>query len=216
MNIELAEIMQLNKKIFHYNSLKINLHYEVYEPSEDTFLLLDSIIVEKDQNVLEIGAGTGIISLVCAQKGAQVLCSDVNPYAIETINKNIKENQKQLKGSIEVRTGDLFEIVIEKETFDIIIFNPPYLPTTKDEKKGISEWYAKSFDGGVTGLTVTIKFLKELKPYLKKDGKAYFIYSSLSKKQKLEQTLKSLSFKYTIIKQLRCDDEILSIYQISL
>jgi len=215
MNIKLANIMQSNEKSFHYNSLKINLHYEVYEPSEDTFLLLDSIIVENDQNILEIGAGTGIISLVCAQKGAQVICSDVNPYAIETINKNIKENQKQFKGSIEVRTGDLFEIVEEKETFDIIIFNPPYLPTTKEEKKGISEWYAKSFDGGPMGLTVTIKFLKQLKSYLKKDGKAFFIYSSLSKKEQLEQTLKSLSLKYTIIKQLRCDDEILSIYQIS-
>ena len=215
MNIEMASIMQSNKKSFQYKSLKINLHYEVYEPSEDTFLLLDSINVITNQKVLEIGAGTGIISLYCAQKGATVICSDINPYAIEIINKNIQENKKQLNGSIEVRTGDLFEIVIEKETFDIIIFNPPYLPTTKDEKKGISEWYAKSFDGGPTGLTVTIKFLKELKPYLKKDGKAYFIYSSLSKKQQLEQTLKSLSFKYTIIKKLRCDDEILSIYQIS-
>jgi len=215
MNIEMASIMQTNKKSFQYNSLKINLHYEVYEPSEDTFLLLDSINVKTNQKVLEIGAGTGIISLYCAQKGATVICSDINPYATKIINKNKQENQKQLKGSIEVRTGDLFEIVQEKETFDIIIFNPPYLPTTKDEKKGISELYSKSFDGGPTGLMVTINFLKQLKPYLKKDGKAYFIYSSLSKKQQLEQTFKSLSFKYSIIKQLRCDDEILSIYQIS-
>ena len=106
--------------------------------------MLDTIQIKPKKTILEIGAGTGIISLYCANQGAEVVCSDINPYAIKLIKKNIQENKNQLLGSIQVRKGDLFNIIKSNEQFNIIIFNPPYLPTLKEHKRGISPWYAQS------------------------------------------------------------------------
>ena len=141
--------------------------------------------------------------------------SDINPYAVHLIKKNFLENKHRIKGVFEVRCGNLFDIIQKNERFDVIIFNPPYLPTTTQEKKGISEWYVRSFDGGLTGLKETFPFIKQVKYFLKKQGTAYIIHSSLSKKQKLEQLLKKTDLTYNIVKTLRCDDEILSVYKIS-
>lgn len=201
------------ERYFHFKSLKIFLHSEVYEPAEDTFLMLDTIQIKSDQSVLEIGSGTGIISLFCAQQGAHVICTDINPCAIELINKNIKENKNGIDGTIKVRKGNLFDPIKSEENFDIIIFNPPYLPTTPDQK--IGGWYDKSLNGGKTGLDVTIPFLKEVNNYVTPKGCVYFIFSSFSDKTLLENTIEKLSHKVSTINSLRCDDEILYVMKIS-
>ena len=201
---------------FHFKQLKIFLHPEVYEPSEDTFLMLDTILVDPKKTILEIGAGTGIISLYSANQGANVVCSDINPYAIKLITKNIQENKNQLLGSIQVRKGDLFNIIESNEQFDIILFNPPYLPTLKEHIRGISPWYAQSFDGGPSGHLVIKRFLTKINKYLKIQGFAYFISSNISNIEELNQILNNLPLKNTIIKQLRCDEEILSVHQITI
>jgi release factor glutamine methyltransferase len=200
---------------FHFKNLKIFLNQNVYEPAEDTFLLLESLQIQPYQIILEIGAGTGIISLYCAKKKADVVCSDINPYAIKLIKKNIRVNQQKIYGKVEVRHGDLFSILDKNEFFDSIIFNPPYLPTRSEQKLGLSDWFCKSYDGGLNGLSTTNRFLEGLKFHLKNDGKAFFIISSLSNIKKLIKTFKSLSIKYEIINSLRCDDEILYVYQAS-
>ena len=213
MSIDSNMTNQREEQSFHYNSLTIYLHHEVYEPAEDTFLLLESISVIPGQKILEIGSGTGIISLSYASQGAEVICSDINPHAIKIIQRNIQENHSQLKGSIEVRTGNLFDILHKDERFDIIIFNPPYLPTTNEDKKGMSEWYTRSFDGGETGLQVTTRFLKECKRFLKKDGHVYIIISSFSKQENITRLLEEITLKHQVINKLRCDDEILYVYR---
>ena len=58
---------------------------------------------------------------------------------------------------------------------------------------------------------MTIQFLKQVKQYLKKDGLVYFVFSSLSDRLLLEQTLDKLSLKESIIKSMRFDDEVLEI-----
>jgi len=205
-----------DSSFFHFNQLKIFLHPEVYEPAEDTFLMLETIKIKPNQDVLEIGAGTGIISLYCAKKGTHVVCTDINPYAIQLIQRNIQENKEKLPGTIEVRKGDLFNIINKDERFDVIIFNPPYLSTTIENKKNISPWYTRSFDGGQTGLRETKRFLKQLNQYLKKKTIAYFISSSFSNSKELQYILAESSFNQIIINQLRCDDEILSVHQLSI
>lgn len=195
-----------------YKSLTIHLHDKVYEPAEDTFLLLDSLSVNEKNSVCEIGSGTGIIALTCAMKGSDVVCSDINPFAIDLIKKNIRTNLHLLKGTIDVREGNLFNALHQNEQFDIIIFNPPYLPTIKDQLIGDDGWYDKALDGGKSGLEVTIRFLKQVKKYLKKDGFVYFVFSSLSDRSLLERTLDSLSLKKSIINSMRFDDEVLEVF----
>ncbi|MDG6228329.1 MAG: methyltransferase [Candidatus Thermoplasmatota archaeon] len=200
---------------FQYNSLKIFTHPQVYEPAEDTFLLIESISINENQTVLEIGAGTGIIALSCAQKGATVICSDINPYAVTLIQRNINENRDKLKGSMEVRQGNLFQILNKDESFDIIIFNPPYLPTRLDEKVDDGGWFDIAVDGGKTGLETTRKFLSMLPKYLKSQGVGYYIFSTLADKKLLTTYIKDADLKDTVVSTLSFEQETLEVHKVA-
>ncbi len=202
-------------KIFNYNKLSIELHPEVYDPAEDTFLLLESIDIKKGNLVLEIGTGCGIIALKCARIGANVICSDINHYAIKLVKRNYQRNKSLIKGRFEVRIGDLFDIVKKQEKFDVIIFNPPYLPTKRNDCVGGSGWFDIAINGGVDGLSLTKRFIEELKNHLKRQGKAYFVFSSLANKKRLEYILTKSKLKYRIVKSLKFIDEIINVYQVN-
>ena len=86
-----------------------------------------------------------------------------------------------MKGSFETREGDLFSVLKPSDKFNIIIFNPPYLPTKPNELIGGSGWFDKAVDGGDDGLKITKRFLDGLKKHLSVNGRAYFVFSSLNR-----------------------------------
>lgn len=199
-----------NHKIFHYKGLNVKLHPEVYEPAEDTFLLLEAIKIDKNDKVLEIGTGCGIISLECARRGAKVVCTDINPYAIELAKKNFLENQFLLNEKIEFRKGSLFSIIKNNERFDVIIFNPPYLPTNSSEQ--VDKWFDVAVDGGIDGLKIIEQFLESVKKHLTKNGLAYFVYSSLSNQKKLNNILSINGLNAEKVSSQWFDDEKIDVY----
>lgn len=75
----------------------------------------------RGKRVLELGAGSGLIAFVAAQKGAIVTATDVNPQAIKGLEENAERNQLTLN----VVNSDLFEQV-SPMNFDLILINPPY------------------------------------------------------------------------------------------
>ena len=198
--------------MFTYEDLKIEIHPEVYDPAEDTFLLLKSIKIFNGALVFEIGTGTGIIALFCAKHGANVVCSDINPFSIETVEKNYKSNESLLKGRLDIRMGDLYSVLESDEFFDIIIFNPPYLPTKPKDIVGGSGWFDKSVDGGVDGLNVIKRFLNGLPLFLKKNGRAYFVFSSLSDEKSLRKILDKNKLEFDVVVSQRFNDEVLDVY----
>jgi release factor glutamine methyltransferase len=198
---------------FHYHDLEIMLHPEVYDPAEDTFLLLDALTVTFNDTILELGTGCGVIALACAYKGCHVVCTDINPFAVRLVRQNIQRNCSLLKGTIEVRQGDLFSALHENERFQFIVFNPPYLPTLKKDRS--NRWFDVATDGGRDGLRLTRRFLQGVKPYLLSTGKAYFIFSSLSPRSSLEKTLKNQGLSFEISVHRRFEGEDLDVYCIS-
>lgn len=201
-------------KSFNFKDLQIYIHNEVYEPSEDTFLLVNAIDIKKSERFFEIGTGTGIISLFLAKKGFDGVCCDINPIAVELVKKNYLTNQLKLLASLDIRLGDMFNALSLDEKFDVIIFNPPYLPTEPDEYVGGSGWFDKAVSGGVDGLSVTIGFLENVSGFLKEKGRAYFVFSSLSDKEKLHKILDKNKLEYEVVSKNQFDDEVLFIYKI--
>jgi len=159
---------------------------------------------------LELGTGCGLIALDCARKGSHVVCTDINPFAVQLTRRNIKRNQSHLRGSIEIRQGNLFSVLHEKDLFNVIVFNPPYLPTKKQEK--IGGWFDIATDGGQDGLRVTQRFLQGFKKHLFNNGRAYFIFSSLSNRSTLERYLKNKRLSSSIVARRMFDDEELDVY----
>lgn len=172
------------------NALKINkeLNIEilngVYKPSDDTFLLLRTIELEGKEKVLEIGCGTGFISLHCKDLGCQVVAVDKNYDAV----KNTKINSKKNELRLDVRKSDLFSAVDETD-WDVMIFNPPYLPQ-KENLQQDDRW-----DGGKKGYETIDRFLKDAKKYLKEKGKIYICFSSLAENNMINRMKK----RYKII-----------------
>ena len=123
----------------------------VYEPAEDTFLLIDSItndlINEKEKNKLlnpiksiEIGCGNGLVSCCYLDilkkenfKLEKHFCIDINKDALNLTEKLIKKYN--LNDKVYFIESDLFSNFKNNEKFDIIIFNPPYVTTDDDEYK---------------------------------------------------------------------------------
>jgi release factor glutamine methyltransferase len=196
--------------IFHYHDLIIETYPDVYDPAEDSFLLLEALNIDPNDSILELGTGCGIIALDCARKGSRIICTDINPFAVQLTRCNIERNQRILRGSIEIRQGDLFSVLHENELFNVIIFNPPYLPTKKQEKVG--GWFDIATDGGQNGLRVTRQFIQGLKKHLLNTGRAYFIFSSLSSRVTLEHYLKNERLSSCIVTRRKFDGEELDVY----
>lgn len=202
-----------NPRTFLYQNLSIELHPEVYDPAEDSFLLLESVHITPGDAVLELGTGCGLIALACALKGARVLCTDINPYAVQLTRRNMYRNRHHLAGVIELRQGDLFTVLKKNERFNVIIFNPPYLPTVQKEKTG--GWFDVATDGGRDGLNVTKRFLTGVSRHLLPKGSAYFVFSSLSNRLRLERYLKQQLLTWSVVAHHRFEGEELEIYRVS-
>ncbi|WP_067259786.1 HemK2/MTQ2 family protein methyltransferase [Methanobrevibacter cuticularis] len=171
---------------------EIETNNNVYEPSDDSFLLSENLIIEPDDIVLEIGTGTGIIAISASKLAKKVIATDINFDALELAEKNIKANDV---GNITLLFGDLFEPV-QNMKFDVILFNLPYLPTEECEILEDNLNYA--FDGGLDGRKVINPFLNEVKSYLNEGGKVQLIQSSLSNIEETISKLRELGFKTEI------------------
>ncbi len=79
------------------------------------------------KRLLDLGCGSGILSLVAASRGANVTSIDINPFAVAATRTNAQLNS--LTEQISAREGDLFDSLdLLEGSFDCIISNPPYYP----------------------------------------------------------------------------------------
>ena len=145
----------------------------VYEPAEDSELMVNHL-PEITGSVLEVGCGTGIISVHLASKGAQVTAVDLNPKAVEATRFNSTNNGVK----IEVLEGDMFAPV-EGRRFGTIVCNPPYLPPSARRYKDSD--LALAVEGGPTGTEFISRFLSDAPDHLEKNGLLYLITSSRMK-----------------------------------
>jgi release factor glutamine methyltransferase len=155
---------------------------EVYEPAEDTYLLLRVAIAEAKASdmVLEVGCGRGLISRKLALRVRDVLAIDINPFAVRMVRDC----------GIPVIRADLFRGI--KGKFDLIIFNPPYLPTPDDEKT--AGWLNFALDGGKSGRETIKRFLEDIGPHLTPNGRALILLSSLTGIAEVEEMAYKLGF----------------------
>ena len=146
----------------------------VYIPSDDTFLLAENLEIKEGQSVLEIGTGSGLVSMYASLLSDDVTATDINYNALELAEKNFKLNNIN---TIRLEFGDLFEPVKDKK-FDVILFNTPYLPTDPDDI--INDDLNYAFDGGLDGRKVIDRFINEVSNHLNDKGIVQIIQSSLS------------------------------------
>jgi release factor glutamine methyltransferase len=166
----------------------------VYEPAEDSFLLADAALKEAKtgMNILEIGTGSGFISavLLANLKYIRLVATEINPHAARCAKAN----------AVEVIRTDLFKGLKPRHSetfFDLILFNPPYLPTSKEEK--VPGWLNYAFDGGISGRDTLDQFLDEVRDYLKPGGKILVLISSITGLDAVKEKMEKLGFAVEVV-----------------
>ena len=112
-------------RVYRYKDIRLEIPPQVFHPGFffSTQLLLQYIIKLPlhEKNFLELGCGSGLISIVAVKKGARVTATDINPVALDFLKKNCSRNSVKP----EIIESDLFNNVPKKQ-YDIIAINPPY------------------------------------------------------------------------------------------
>jgi release factor glutamine methyltransferase len=176
----------------------VRLSEHVYEPAEDSYLLADTALelVSDGMNVLEIGTGTGFVSAVLkANRNIRLVGTDISPLAASCAKSN----------GIDVIRTDMFTGLKAMHQFDFVIFNPPYLPTSEDEK--VPGWLNYAFDGGVDGRKDIKSFMEQVCDYLKPDGIILLLVSSLTGINEVMQEVEQSGFSSQIIARDKCSFE---------
>lgn len=164
----------------------------VYSPSDDSYMLAD-VVNRMDLNgkkFLEIGCGSGIVSITAAVRGADVTAVDINPVAVECTRRNAEKSGVKINAFV----SDLFQNVEGK--YDVIAFNPPYLPGTEGDPD-----YDVAWSSGEDGRAVIDRFLAEADKYLQPCGVLLIVQSSLNNPAKTTEILEKMGYSVEIAAQ---------------
>jgi len=175
----------------------------VYLPGEDSFLLRAWVEEFAKGAVLDIGTGTGIQAIAASKNAEKVMAVDLDPNALEYAKQQADVMDIT---NIEFRQSDIFSAIKPSEKFDMIVFNPPYLPEHP---------YDKEIDttGGKHGYETIFRFLEQAKIHLKPHGKILIIFSSFSKPKLILEKASSLGYKHQLLQKKHVSFEDLFIYE---
>jgi methylase of polypeptide subunit release factors len=156
--------------------------------------LLENYPLEDISSVLDIGTGSGILSLYLYKKGIKdIVATDYMDEALVSVRENIKLNNAQ---KIEVKKSDLFSSIDRK--FDLIVFNAPATHPMRQQVPRLLEplWSPEE--------NIRLRFLQSLSDFLSKNGRALLMYSKFDDYNPIpEKELNKFPFSYKILKTNR-------------
>ena len=133
------------ERTYTYQNVAVKVFPGVFHPGlfYSTKFLIDFLITQpiREKSLLELGCGTGLISIVCAKHGALVTASDVSQAALKNASANVSSNQV----SVDVIQSDVFDNLGEK-TFDWIIINPPYYAKSPSNESELAWHCGENFE----------------------------------------------------------------------
>lgn len=184
---------------------------QIYEPAEDTFLLLDTLESEQrylsdhfqshDHHLplfLEIGTGSGIITTFTHQHilpKALFLTTDLNPHACKAVKETSKNNGgTQFLDSMQMSLAS----GLRDNLIDILVFNPPYVPDEIvpeiPQTDDAYEWLDLALLGGDDGMVVTNVLLDDLSRIMSLNGVVYILFCARNKPEQVVRRLQDLGW----------------------
>ncbi len=168
MHATLLKAWRKNRTMkFYYKDLILEIPSSVYYPREDSLLMAKTLENAdfRNKKCLDMGCGSGLLAIIMA-KNNDVTAVDINKEAVRATIANANKCEVKLKAFF----SDLFSFI--KDSYDLIVFNSPYLPVPDD--KDIT------YSGGRTGREVIGRFISQVKACLNKDGRVLLLISSLT------------------------------------
>ena len=156
-------------RLFSYQDIEIIISPGVFPPQYtfSTKMLLKYLeaLDLNGKTFLELGCGSGIISLVAAKKGALVTATDINENALNQLEKSANKNGFNLQ----IVKSDLFNNITESH-FDYIFINPPYYPKEPNSIEESAWFCGENFD-------YFVKLFQQLPIFVESNSKIVMILS---------------------------------------
>lgn len=210
----------------------------IYEPSEDSYLLLDTLSSSAETDflrqrfpptspsplVLEVGTGSGVVIAFCLANADKILGRpdaaglgvDVNRFACDATSQTARLAAEEARRA-SAEPGVFMDGVVSDLTaairpgsVDILIFNPPYVPSetlppnpTNDEAaldafSRDSRLLALSTDGGADGMETTDRLLAELPAILSRRGIAYVLLCAQNKPRQVMERIRGWPGRWSV------------------
>ncbi len=193
---------------YHYRDIHIKVKPGVFHPGFffSTRLLLQYLdrIELNQKRFLELGAGSGIISIYAARKGAIVTASDISQTAVKNIAQNVKVNN----AAISIYQSDLFKN-LPPQSFDVIVINPPYYPQQPSQESQYAWFCGEQFE-------YFQRLFPEMKPYLHEHTRIIMVLSEVCEIGKIRQFATDNGYAMRLALKKRIWWEMNFIYEIGL
>lgn len=166
-----------------------------YEPEADSDLLrrcvLNFVKSGEFEKILEVGVGSGYVigSLAEEMPDLDFYGCDINEEAVSEVKANLGEKVSLKRGAL-----SSFD-----KRFDLILFNPPYLPLEDGDNWEDLTDKDKAIYGGKKGNEVIIDFIREVGDYLNEEGIVIFLVSSIGGFEEVKQELNRFLFDFEIL-----------------
>jgi len=162
---------------------------------------IDSGLVQRDWDVLDMGTGSGVCAVLAAKYARRVVAVDINPAAVRCAGINALLNHLERK--IDVRDGDLFAPVAG-ERFDLILFNPPFVQAAPQDDRDRA-WRSKD---------VAERFAIGLSAHLKPGGSALVLLSTFGDGLVFLEQFRQQNFEISVLAERRFVNERLTIFRL--
>lgn len=191
------------KFYYHRTDIELEIPDDVYYPEEDSLFMAEVLEAMNltNKQCLDMGTGSGFLAIIMYKKGGYVTAGDINLHTVYNAVKNAENNNAKIRG---IQT-DLFSNIVDE--FDLIIFNPPYLPKDKYDDK-------EDTTGGDQGHETIEEFTKGIRSHLKPNGKALLLFSSLTNEETIKKIIAKRKLRYKELARKKLPWEELIIFEI--
>jgi release factor glutamine methyltransferase len=170
----------------HFFNLEFEVNPDVLIPRPDTETIVENVLQLKryeagfeTPRVLDLCTGSGCIAAAIAHhlKQSTVLATDISAHAIVVAKRNIERLHVDDRVTIEL--GDLYEPIsriVDAQPFDLIVSNPPYIPTAQLEQldRSVKDYEPRvALDGGLDGLQLVRRILAGAPNHLRAGARIY-------------------------------------------
>jgi HemK-related putative methylase len=164
--------------------------------------LVDSKLVSRSHDVLDMGTGSGVCAVFAAKYARRVVAVDINPAAVRCTGINALLNG--MEGEIDARQGDLFAPV-RGEQFDLILFNPPFLRGTPRDDR----------DRAWRSTDVAERFAGGLRAHLKPGGSALVLLSTFGDARHFLEEFCKQDLGISVLAERRFVNERLTVFRVA-
>lgn len=195
---------------WYFYGLTFGLNKDCLIPRPDTEHVVERAIasIKKNGRFADLCTGSGCIaiSVLANRKDLRAECVDISENAVSAAKENARLNG--VEDRCEIYCADVFDLVLDRESFDCIISNPPYIDSGVVKELEVSRYEPiKALDGGEDGMDFYRYIVSEMKGALKKDG-SFIFEIGYDQKEKIENIAAKHGMSCHVIKDYGGNDRV--------